>query len=393
MKIRKIIGICAGIVVIAAAMVMIFFYLHEPFPVECIDLSVTEITALQKVINTYQEKVDYKLRLISIDSDNNSSKIINTKKGAYIGYLNENLRQNSDKYGNVPEDLIKRTARSVQSTVRRNNNSDTYWALPLVMDHLEFFTQQKSVLTEKNGITTPEQVLKLVPEIDKKTRYQAVIAGKDDDLLLDIIGQIVASTNGYEAYTALCSQSLDVTAPEAFAASQPAFTEAIHILSDWQKSKWLHPNWLDLNVQSSQKLIEMKQALFVIQTLEQHRQIDRSVLTEGKATRFLEVGTKTRIMTAPTIVGCIPIKGRWVQAAQDFLSWLMSEEGQKVLSQDTGLAPTVLSIAAPDTQAREVRSWASASQIIQGWSKDGFTDKKTRTEFAAKLREYIQRNK
>jgi hypothetical protein len=236
-----------------------------------------------------------------------------------------------------------------------------------------------------------------------------LIAGADDHLFLDLLGQVVASRGGLEAYRELCGQAKKsggavqpvlaaVLAPSPSGAKtgEPplSLAQLVAEIKDWQTRAWLHPNWWDFTPTDVRQCAQGGQSRLVVQYLHDHREMELSYLENCISLPFLvKLNAQNQLLVAPLVAGARLKGSRWQDPSAAFLLWLGSAEGQSILARESGEAPTLLAIGAPDIQSRQVRDWTASFRSVQGFSRDGFTDPALMAEFATQLRAEIRAGK
>jgi hypothetical protein len=376
-----------GLCVISFAAVMV--YRTAALPLYCYGLSSTETAAFLAAAEEWSRENGRRIKLVIRNADD----IVHASPSKpAIFQLGAASKLAAANYATLSNELYKSLPRSIRETVQRPDaEQGDYYALPLLIDHLEFFKKDNKIPPDSR---TGLHDIAMAQEIfaSSNTRFAFAFNGSSDTLLLDIIGQMLISAYGKNAYRELCNLSLKNTSAKDISTRMPAFSETLTLLNNWRASGWLHPNWKDFTEQTAEELFRADILSYTAQYLSAHRRVARDVLYQGQSLPFLELrgGTARPIMTAPITAMGLPSTGRWQQETKSLAAFLVRVTTQELLSQRSMLAPVNLSSKAADVQARAVRDNAAIATILQGFSLDGFLNAKQRRAFAAEVRSLLR---
>jgi hypothetical protein len=385
MKHKKIIMILSLLGVFVGLSFVVSFYALKPMPVFFYGLNDTEQEGFKKVILDFGKTNHHKFVFLNGPTAISKTNAFPQKTVA-IFRTGAMANQQSESFTSVNPEILNRTATAVHRLVRREGASNEFWAIPLLINNLEFFRRDQAKSPGAAGVVSISQATALLTEHPGTTHALAMPAA-DDSLLLDVIGQLTVSSGGLDQYRSLCAQTLLGTPPSNLMGTIPAFNEAMSTLKLWKRTGTIHPNWIDMTTGDISRLLTRNSIDYVIQRLSDHRALSEEALTNSHSGRFLDIAPEDlRVSTIGTIALAVPKTGRWRNEAERLSAWLSGPEAQNALATQTGLAPTVLRAQAPDLQSRMARQFASEGAAISGWSQDGFTDDKQRSSFAAELR-------
>lgn len=295
--------------------------------------------------------------------------------------------------------------RAMPSSLRRvGSDGESRYAYPLLIDHLELAYEVG--LFESIGLAPPptlEEFLRAARKFAAGSPPAIFIAGGDDSTLLNLIGALVESRGGLAAAEALGSLEyrpdalgslLDSSLCSDDAARPVTLRSELDLLVSLKAEGLLHPEWYRFGLRDLSAFMADGSAPFAIMQLSQRRLMDQRTASRYKGIVFpASPGASRRaprftILTA-SLNASAPKRHR--EAAFGFLAYLSSAEGQRRLSELSGLAPTHAAARAPDEQASELRLWAAASSAVTpepGWAmaRDGAS----RAALAAELRAYLE---
>ena len=216
-------GIVLGGTALLAALVCLVLALAAPIPVECHDLYPAELRAFNAAAERYRADTGTRLKIIEARRDGKQGPF--TLKGLSVFRLSQETRAEATRFGEVPARLSGIVADSLTSSFRLPGTNGSLWAQPLLTDHLELFW------TDADNLRGPETLADLTARLKtdaRKGRFPLVMAGADDALLLDGIGQLVAALGGKESYDRLCELVKTGAMPET-AASTLSLHDALPI--------------------------------------------------------------------------------------------------------------------------------------------------------------------
>lgn len=327
-----------------------------------------------------------------------------TDKGApAIIFAYDGLLKNADAAGLAI--LSDEPVRAMPSSLRRvGSDGESRYAYPLLIDHLELAYEVG--LFDSGGLVPPltlDEFLRAALKFTASSSPAILIAGGDDATLLSLIGALVESRGGPAAAVALgkldyksgsLGALLDVDLGTDADARPVSLRTELDRLVGLRAEGVMHPEWFRFGLRDLTRFMDNGAASFVIMRLSQRRLMDQRTASRYKGIIFpASAGAARRaprftVLTA-SLNASAPKRHR--EAALGFLAYLASAEGQRRLSELSGLAPTHAAARAPDEQASELRLWAAASAAVApepGWAmaRDGAS----RAALAAELRAYLE---
>lgn len=193
--------------------------------------------------------------------------------------------------------------------------------------------------------------------------YPLVCSGADDKTLLFLISAILnfVAPNADKEKLAEFMQSGE---EEREIASD--LKRVLDILIDWRQKGFLHPEWFRIVDQDVEIFMEFKNAAVGFMSLQQYRKIKKEVTDKFTVAAVpLSNNMQDRNLAANVFV-LATINGKSINKAlaDDFFDFVTSNEGQSLLSQRTGFAPTNSQAPAYDRHASDSRYWAASSNMV-----------------------------
>lgn len=295
--------------------------------------------------------------------------------------------------------------RAMPSSLRRvGSDGEARYAYPLLIDHLELAYDVR--LFGESSIVPPstlDDFLRAARTFAAGSPPAIVIAGGDDATLLNLVGALVESRGGPAAAEALGRLEYGPDALRSLLDSKLGSDAADRLVSlrteldrlvSLRAEGVMHPEWFRFGLRDLTAFLANGSAPFVLMRLSQRRLMDQRTASRYKGIPFpASAGSARRaprftVLTA-SLNASAPRRHR--DAALAFLAYLASAEGQRRLSEISGLAPAHAAALAPDEQASELRLWAAASAAVTpepGWTMT--RDGASRAALAAELRAYLE---
>lgn len=338
-----------------------------------------------------------------IDMDTAVEPRLRDKKAPSIIFAYDGLIKDAEASGLAL--LDDGPVRVMPSSLRRvGSDGELRYAYPLLIDHLELaydvrlFGQSSIVLP-----STLDEFLRAAGTFAAGSLPALIIAGGDDATLLNLIGALVEARGGPAAAEALVrieyrpnalGSLLDLKLGSDAADRLVSLRTELDRLVGLRAEGVLHPEWFRFGLRDLTAFMENGSAPLVFLRLSQRRLMDQRTASRYKGILFPAAAGAARraprftVLTA-SLNASAPKRHR--DAALAFLAYLASAEGQRRLSEMSGLAPTHSAAQAPDEQASELRLWAAASAAVTpepGWAmaRDGAS----RSALAAELRAYLE---
>ena len=266
------------------------------------------------------------------------------------------------------------------------------YALPLLLDHFEVAYDARAF--GKAGFGEPKTLGDLITGA-KKTAHPGIspivcAGGNDRDLLL-LVGAVAEAKYGLPAHDKIIADLREKGTLKS-ALSNAELRGTLDTLVDWRKNGILHPEWFRMKDADLAAFLDNEYASVAFMPFSTHRTIPLKTISRFSSISFppAKLGS-ARALTAPVIVGLLPSYRKPNAAATEFLYRLVREEGQTILSVNTGLAPVNSIVPAQDIQATDVRLWvASSSGPRPDPASAAFADPAKIAEAARDIRAYIE---
>lgn len=242
-------------------------------------------------------------------------------------------------------------------------------ALPIALDHVELAFRRD--LFAAAGLNVDDRILALA-ELEKvlqplaaKDFYPLLIAGGDDQALLDAISVLVLATTGPEALKELSRQAAASQDPQALPRAS-ASAPALEKLHQWGQSQILHPDWLVLKSSDVKSIASLRISAAVIMRLSEHRRWPVASLKDWQSSPFppADPAQASAGLLAPALFVSMTSAGRNPASLEAALDRLLQGEFQGSAVQGWGLAPVHASAPVLDREAGDLRYWAAASRQI-----------------------------
>jgi len=301
----------------------------------------------------------------------------------YPSIINE---EKAELFATLPDDLAGTVAPSLRDSIAAAGRS---WALPLLIDTRELAWRSDLLPAGSASARTGLGGLDAIGGRMPKKAPPLAAAGGIDVELIDIAGLFVVDRGGLEAYETLARRAREGGSDAALDADLGGFSlrDALAPLFQLQERERIHPNWLELEEADLVGVVEARLAGLSLQTLSLHRAIRRDELASWDSAAISRRSDGGLPVVTSSVVSIARLKAsRAGRAIGQLCGYLMSAEGQRALQLATGLAPSAASTPAIDVQASGSRVAASAANVVQGLSRDGFSSTEERGEFAAALR-------
>ncbi|HNY23050.1 MAG TPA: extracellular solute-binding protein [Treponemataceae bacterium] len=268
------------------------------------------------------------------------------------------------------------------------------YALPILLDHFEVAYDAKAF--GKAGFGEPRTLGDLIAGAQKTARPGvspiACAGGNDRDLLL-LVGAVAEAKYGLPAHDKIVADLREKgTLKSALANAELRGT--LDTLVDWRKKGILHPEWYRMKDADLTAFLDKGCASVAFMPFSTHRTIPLKTISRFSSIPFppAQPGS-ARALTAPVIVGLLPSYRKPNAEAAEFLYRLAREEGQTILSANTGLVPVNSIVPAQDIQANDVRFWvASSNGPRPDPASAAFADPAKIAETARDVRAYIEAN-
>jgi ABC-type glycerol-3-phosphate transport system substrate-binding protein len=268
------------------------------------------------------------------------------------------------------------------------------YALPLLLDHFEVAYDASAFA--KAGFGEPKTLGDLIAGA-KKTATQGmspiVCAGGNDRDLLLLVGSVAEAKYGAAAREKIVAD-LREKGNLRSALGNAELRGTLDTLVEWRKSGLLHTDWFRMKDADLVAYLETGYASVALMPFSTYRAIPLKTLLKFASIPLPPSKLNSpRILSAPTVIGMLPVYRKPDATAADFLYRLAREEGQVILSAKTGLVPVNSIVPAEDIQASNVRSWvASSNGPVPDPASAAFADPAKVAETARDIRAYVEAN-
>jgi hypothetical protein len=303
------------------------------------------------------------------------------------------------------EALADEPAQTMPAALRRvGMGRDKRYAYPLAIDHFEL-AYDKELFAGK-GFAAPLELgafLDTAAGLSRPGAPAILCAGGDDAILLNLVGALVEARGGAAAAQALSALAytdgmlrtiLDQSIGLDGAGSPVSLRTELELLVSLKAAGILHPEWFRFKAKDLAAYIDGGIAPFVLMMLSGRRLLDQRLAARYQGSPFpAEATGAARAPRFTVLVATVNAAAPKSQkdAALEFLAYLVSADGQKLLTGANGLAPAHASAESPDEQASELRLWAAASRLVLPEPGRAMTrGAASRATLAAELRAYIE---
>ena len=266
------------------------------------------------------------------------------------------------------------------------------YALPLLLDHFEVAYDAKAF--GKAGLSEPKTLGDLIAGAEKTAHpglSPIVCAGGNDQDLLLLVGAVAEAKYGLPAHDTIVADLREKgTIQSALANAELRGT--LETLVDWRKKGILQPEWYRMKDSDLTAYLDKEYASVAFIPFSTHRTIPLKTISRFTSIPFPPANQgSARALTAPVIVGLLPSYRKPNAAAAEFLYRLVREEGQTILSANTGLVPVNSIVPTQDGQATDVRLWVGSSNGPRpDPANAAFADPAKIAETARDIRAYIE---
>lgn len=266
-------------------------------------------------------------------------------------------------------------------------------AYPLQLDHIELALNKSRFQGENMSLDLLEKTL---AEEASNRFFPLVVAGGEEEGLLDFIFLLHVSLGGSPSLTALCNaiesgESFDQIMEDE---EGKTLNTVLELLIRWRKAGILHPEWYRFTYQDRTDFIEEGLSGAMIIRLSEHRMLPQRLISPFEAYPFPHKGSvslSADIYTPPLMVSLLSESSRKEEMKKLMFS-LLDRDFQKELCFFSGLAPVHSTVETLDKQASDLRFFAAASRSIAVESPI-LNEESPYKAFLKDLRSYLIANK
>ena len=145
------------------------------------------------------------------------------------------------------------------------------------------------------------------------------------------------------------------------------FRSVLDKLKEWESLGILHPEWLKFSIDDCESFLKDGYSSSVIMRLSIHRKYPAEILRKLSETLFPFYLDKDRGtgMIAPQYNLGINSKSFYAIKSLEILTRFYSDDNQREITYQTGLAPVTYNAEAMDKQSSNVRLWGASSLSIE----------------------------
>ena len=392
---KRFIYIIVG-VLFATALVFtsLFLYRRNTLSVAFYNIPESTLTELKKQIKDASPKhTTFKV----LNSSRPLEKSAGRKYHMLFAWQGAQTEQFADKAVSPAENLYNLMPASIRNAGAYNGKN---YSLPLLLDNVE--TSYYRTYRTKQKLEVPEIYEQFEPYltlIKTDAQFPLFCAGKNNDILLDLVSALTESTTGTSGYTALVNQikkngtftgSADFEIARTVKGTPITLRSVLDIIKQWQKNGLIHPSWYDASEQDVRDFMRDHTLGTVCMPLSEHRKGDLHLLRYYDTNRFPpSIFISRHSLIAPCI--CV-VTFRTTAGETVVQNRLLSAEIQEQLSNASMLAPVTSRCPAYDRQADDVRYWAASCSggPAAPIGLACFTDTVKEASFAEDIRSYIK---
>jgi len=238
-------------------------------------------------------------------------------------------------------------------------------AYPLQLNHIELALDKERFQGENMSLDLLEKAL---AEEASNRFFPLVVAGGEEEGLLDFIFLLHVSLGGSPSLTSLCNA---IESGESFdqmmeGEEGKTLSTVLELLVRWRKAGILHPEWYRFTYQDRTDFIEQGLSAAMILRLSEHRLLPQRLISSFEAYPFPPKGPASLagdIYAPPLMVAMLSESPRKREMEKLMFS-LLARDFQKELCFFSGLAPVHSTVETLDKQASDLRFYAAASRSI-----------------------------
>jgi hypothetical protein len=293
------------------------------------------------------------------------------------------------------DNVTTRLPRSMSAAGTRNQRRIAY---PLQLDHVELALHHDyfTGITDEQGVVqiTMDKLEELLQAQVSRYFFPLVVAGKDDQALLDFVSLMTLSMSENQGLVNL-TKSIEGGKTlqgilDAPLGNGMTFQNVVDKLVLWRDLGILHMQWYDFRQEDMLTFVEEGLSGAMILRLSLHRQLPLELVKDFTTIPFPQNSAMGRAVDiySPPLLMAVPengvLRNSYIRQSRDFLM----EDFQKHLTFTTGLGPVNATCLPLDKQASDLRFWAAASKRIATVSPD--LNDEAYVDFLDELRVYLK---
>ncbi|MBQ7159954.1 MAG: hypothetical protein IJS09_11120 [Treponema sp.] len=275
----------------------------------------------------------------------------------------------------LPPEFFANITSSIREATTKASG-ETFKSLPFLSSHTEIDIEvRKMRKTSVKNINTWNDIARFIKESKKIfDDYGMIFAGRDGQLMLDMLSAYTEALNGKTAYdTAIsliqeyieeCNKkgkrlNMDEIAERLAGTPDAPLYQAVQFLRKWLKEGLISPESFNMDKKAVAAFMKNNLASVVIMSLDDHRSIEHDTIEPFTSIFFPSELTADRRHFVAPIFYAVPFTKNKKNTV--LIEKLISTESQETLSRTTGLAPVLARCRTPDKQADDARYWVAAT--------------------------------
>lgn len=282
---------------------------------------------------------------------------------------------------------------SMSQTVQQNE-AGLITAVPFLQDIYEadFYYNNDSQKNFSSGIETWNHLKSIASTAKGNSASPIIFAGSDNAMVIDLLGVLVESLEGKEAYLEKCRRTYEIFQENQWdlASVDPVhnkelkemFSEELKIIMEWKNEGLISKEIWNYTQADVNSFMKNRPVAVAFMTLSAHRTVDQSAiqlykslpeLSEETMTYFpSQIPTSRRSMITP-VTAIVPLsQDKFVDYT---IKHLLMPSVQESLGNRTGIAPVLASVNCGDIQSDDARFWVAATQPpLMPMSEEAFCD-------------------
>ncbi len=363
-------------------------------------LSTEEVASLKKIMSQSNPAKSGKIDFLELDGSNPLDKQQNKRsvKKSDIIFLYNGLEYQklSKKSATIPADFLSDVTLSVSGAIEKKGNKIP--ALPILTDNAEIDINKN--LLRRTGMTRVanwNDIFAFARAVKKEATFPISFAADDDETILTLAGALTEAISGKEQWNIFSEKIIqaqtesqksggqtdwDSIFAELSAEGQP-FYLPLQLIRSLTDQKILSKEILNLKLSDIDFLMQQQQTGVVFTSLSSHRRLSFQAVNSFSTIYYpSDFPAKERAFTAPILLA-IPFSND--EKVLELAKFLM--DSQRLLSKETGLAPTIRNVQPADKEASDARYWVAASgSPLPSLSDSAFDSSSARHEAAQALR-------
>lgn len=238
--------------------------------------------------------------------------------------------------------------------------------IPILLDHCELAYNKEVIKNVSDTGDMPSSFsdfLNYLYKAKSQVFSPFFCAGADDRILTALVGSLVESRGGLDAYKALITElkagtDFEELLDKELGSSKITLRYILDVIKKWPEDGLVHPNWY--NGQKSDLIFfaHDNQVGVFLTFLNDHRNIPFETISKYESFVMPPVSSRTEFGIIAPAISCMLLTEN--ANSKRYLAGFFTSEAQEELSNLTKLAPVHSRAQAYDKQADDVRYWAAS---------------------------------